>query len=221
MFSLFGIFFFHVDVQNPVALYPLNAAYTTKDMMGLQPDGISSNVQLAVGPDGNSEGSYQFWGTPDSFIELPNNGGLDTQYSLTVLMWVYPEGQDGPLFNYRPAGGWEVHYWIVSGKFFCRMVKRDGSSVPNLLSHHLKLGQWSYVGASYDYSTGINRMWVDETEIHQLHLGVYTLSTNYTVRIGAIIDDSRYFKGRVARIQVYSTALNLEQVIAVKTRGKG
>lgn len=191
-------------------------------MMGLQPDGISSNVRLAVGPDGNSEGSYQFWGTLDSFIELPNNDGLDTQYSLTVLMWVYPEGQDGPLFHYRPAGGWGVHYWIVhDGKFFCSMLKRDGSSVLHLLSHHLKLGQWSYVGASYDYSTGISRMWVDETEVHQLHLGVYTLSTNYNVRIGAMNDDPRYFKGRVARIQVYSTALNLEQVIAVKTRGKG
>ncbi|KAL9970515.1 hypothetical protein ACROYT_G022902 [Oculina patagonica] len=160
-----------IDVQDAIALYPFNYAYTTKDMMGIQPDGIPSNVQLVEGPDGNPEGSYQFLGTLDSFIELPNNGGLDTKYSITSL----------------------------------------------------NTGQWYYVGASYDYSTGDNRLWVDGTEVAQTNLGVITLGTDYPVRIGARIADphDRYFKGRVARVQVYNTSLNQEQVLAVKTRGRG
>ena len=190
--------------------------------MGNQPDGISSNVHLAEGPDGNREGSYQFMGTPDSYITLPNNGGLDTQHSLTVLMWVYLQGQDGPLFNYRLTGGWGVHVWIVGGgTFFSRMKNRKGSKVDALISPNpLRLEQWTYVGTSYDNNTGINRMWVDGTEVGQLNIGVQMLDTNFDVSIGVKPGDRKYFKGRVARVQVYNIALNLEQVLAVKKRGR-
>ena len=189
--------------------------------MGNQPDGIFSNVQLVDGPDGNCKGSYQFMGTPDSYITLPNNGGLDTQYSLTVLMWVYPQGQDGPLFNYSPAVGWRVHVWVVGGRFFSRMSNRNGATATNLQSPNpLSLEQWTYVATSYDYNTGITRMWVDGTEVGQLNIGVHMLGTNFDVHIGVRPGDHRYFKGRVARVQVYNTALNLEQVLAVKNKGR-
>lgn len=213
---------FLLDVQDPVALYPFNTAYTTKDMMGKQPDGIPSNVQLAVGPDGNSGGSYQFLGTSNSYIELPNNGGLDTQYSLTILMWIYLEElHDGPLFNYRPASPFGVHVWIAAGgKLFFRLANRQDAVYDFMVSQPLNSGQWIYVGASYDYNTGVARMWIDGTEVAQSNYGVFTLSTSSNVRIGVKSDESRYFKGRIAKVQVYNVALNLEQVLAVKTRGQ-
>lgn len=210
-----------IAVREPVALYPLNSAYGTKDMMGNQPDGIPSNVQLADGPDGECEGSHQFLGTQNSFITLPNLGGLDVQYSLTVLMWVYPQGQDGPLFNYRPSGDWEVHFWIVNGKFFSRMAERGGPLFRYLLSPTpLMIGRWAYVATSYDYNTGITRMWVDGIEVAQLDIGFHSMATNYDVRIGVKSGDGRQFKGRVSRVQVYDVALTLEQVLAVQNRGK-
>ena len=95
--------------------------------MGNQPDVIPSNVQLADGPDGEYEGSSQFLGTQNSFITLCNLGGLDVQYSLTVLMWVYLQGQDGPLFNYRPSGDWKVHIWLANGGKFFTSVWLNGA----------------------------------------------------------------------------------------------
>ena len=190
--------------------------------MGNQPNGFAVNVQLAAGPDGNSQGSYQFGGVSNSYIELPNNGGLDTKYSLTLLMWVYHEGTSGPLFNYRPSGNWAVHLFLTSGNLFCRFVKRNDAFVTALLSPSvLSLGQWVYVGASYDFSTGVARMWVDGAEVKRLNLGVYTLGTHGNVRMAVKSGDSRYFRGRIARVQVYNIALNLGQVTAVKSRGKG
>ena len=188
--------------------------------MGNQPSGTASNVQLASGPDGNSQGSYQFLGLHNSYIELPNNGGLDTQYSITLCMWVYPEGQVGPLFNYKPSGNdWGVHLWLTSSWFF-RPVKRNSEFLNALLGPSApKDGQWYYVAASYDYSSGVARLWVDETEVRKLSLGVYTLRTNYDVRMGVKGNDNRYFKGRIAKVQVYNIALNLGQVRAVKSRG--
>ena len=189
--------------------------------MGSQTDGIASNVQLAVGPHGHEGGSYQFWGTLNSYIELPNNGGLDTQYSLSLVMWVLPEGQSGPLFNYRPSGAWAVHLWIANGNLFFRLANRNDVLSSSALTSPVTFGQWIYVGASYDYSTGIARLWIDGTQVEQLTLGVFTLSTFTNVRLGVKSDDSRYFKGRIARVQVYNIALNREQYLAVQSRGKG
>lgn len=215
---LLSTHFFLSDVQDPVALYPFNAAYTTRDMMGNQPDGTASNVQLAVGPHGDASGSYQFWGTSNSYIELPNNGGLDTKYSLSLVMWVLPEGQNGPLFNYRPSGAWAVHLWIANGNLFFRLANRNDIMV-NALTSPVNWRQWIYVGASYDYSTGIARLWIDGTQVKQLALGVFTLSTFTNVRLGVKSNDSRYFKGRIAGVQVYNIALNREQYLAVRSRG--
>ena len=190
-------------------------------MMGNQPAGTTSNVQYAGGPDGTSQGSYQFWGHSNSYIELPNNGGLDTQYSMTMWMWVFPEGQDGPLFNYRPSGSWATHLFLAGdGKFFCRFTKRNDVMMDALVSPSaLNTGQWSYVGCSYDYSTGLARAWVGEREVSTRYLEITSLSTAYNVRLGVKIDDSRYFRGRIARVQVYNIALNLGQFTAVKFRG--
>lgn len=189
-------------------------------MMGNQPNGITSNVELAVGPHGNSQGSYQFSGSHNSYIELPNNGGLDTTYSITVLMWVYWEGSSGPIFNYRPSGTWAVHLFIANGNLFCRFVTRNDQFTTPLVSPSvLTVGKWYYVGASYDYSTGVARIWIDGVEVQMLNLGAFTLATVGNVRIGVKSDDIRYFKGRIAKVQVYNIALNMEQIKAVKFRG--
>ncbi|KAJ7352861.1 hypothetical protein OS493_033406, partial [Desmophyllum pertusum] len=114
-----------------------------------------------------------------------------------------------------------VHVWIAAGgKLFFRLANRQDAVYDFMVSQPLNSGQWIYVGASYDYNTGVARMWIDGTEVAQSNDGVFTLSTSSNVRIGVKSDDSRYFKGRIARVQVYNVALNLEQVLAVKTRGQ-
>ena len=206
-------------MQNPVALYPFNAAYITKDITGNQPDGIVSNVQLAVGPDGNSQGSYQFHGLLNSYIELPNTGGLDIQYSITLAMWVYYEGKDGPLFNYRPSGNWATQLWVNGATFFSRFVKRNGDMLDAIASSVLTSNRWYFVATSYDHDTGIARILVNGTEVRQLDVGIHSLDTADNVRIGVKSDDDRYFKGRVAKVQVYDAALTVDQVRAVRFRG--
>ena len=207
-----------------VAFYPFNSAHTTKDMLGSQLDGIASNVQLATGPKGNAGGSYRFMGTSNSYIELPNSGGLDTMYSLTVVMWIYPEGPTaGPLFNYGTSitNLWRLHFWIAAGgNFFFRPADRQGNMYSSVTSPATS-GQWHYVAVSYDYNTGVARLWIDGVEKGKETVGVFQLATDLNVRIGVKTGDARYFKGRVTGIQVYNVALNRDQIMAVKTRGEG
>ena len=65
-----------------------------------------------------------FYGTVNSYIEFPNKGGLDTRFSITLMCWVEPGGQDGPLFNYG-VSKWGVHMKIVEGKLLIRIVERS------------------------------------------------------------------------------------------------
>ena len=124
--------------------------------------GNARGVTFAPGPDGVAGGSHEFSGSPNNFIEFPNSEGgrMDVCYSITMLIWVYHRGQDGPLFNYMPDGAWGVHLWAVNGQLFVRFTKRDYSLTTRLL-HTALAGGWNFVGATYDRSTGDAKLWVD------------------------------------------------------------
>ena len=80
-----------VSVQDPIALYPLNSQYQTQEAYNRQHMGtteanasLAPSPSLAPGPDGKPRGSYQFPGQEDSYIEFPNNGGLNVKPSITM-----------------------------------------------------------------------------------------------------------------------------------------
>ena len=75
------------------------------------------------------------------------------------------------------------------------------------------------MGASYDQANGDAKLWVDGLVVQTLNIGVnLQLATQDSVRMGVKIGDGRYFKGRIAQMQVYNVALTQEQIQAVKER---
>ena len=72
-------------------MFPLNAACRTKEFNNRVIEGVPSGVTLAPEPDGSASGSYEFYGTSNSYIEIPNSAGepLDVRYSMTMPGWVY------------------------------------------------------------------------------------------------------------------------------------
>ena len=156
------------DLPIPVALYPLNGRYGTGDIgPNKNPPGIPSDIHLAPGPYRQPQGSYQFSGTWTSCIEIPNNGGLDTKYSITVLAWVNRENHQGPIFNYG-ADVWGFHLWIWVGAGNAYANAYGWMSQPN---SPIASNSWYYVGATYDFSSGIATVWVNGeagSEVRQL-----------------------------------------------------
>ena len=74
----------------------------------------------------NEDGAYEFKGTADSFVEIPNDGKMDIKNSMTILANVYPTGSGGPIVNYK-TDGWGVHLWqFESTELFVRFVHRNG-----------------------------------------------------------------------------------------------
>lgn len=183
------------------------------------PPGKMGYVRYAPGPDKLPGGSYQFYGRPDSFIEFPNRGKLDTRKSITILAWIYPEGSAGPIFNYMP-NGWGVHLWMVSSNtLFVRYTRRQGRTMTApLSSRRMTSRKWQYIAATYDYITGIAKLYLDSKVIAQRRLGRMRLATNYPVRMGAKIGDRRYFRGRISCVMVFDSALNPNQIARRKKR---
>ena len=143
-----------------------------------------------------------------------------------MLCWIYPEKTDGPIFHYGTTTRWGIHFWtVIDGKLFVRFVKRGYNyRTPHLLTAQpLALNQWHYVGASYDYNSGIARLWVNGQQVVEQNIGADTpLASQDHVRMGASeVDTSRFFKGRITAMQVYNVALTAEQINAIKSAGQG
>lgn len=209
-----------VNIPVPIALYPLNGKYKTWDVSGRSnPNGNAHGVRLAPGPDGHPQGSYQFSGKSNSFIEFPNTGALTAKYSITLLAWVYVESKGGPIFNYNPQG-WGVSLWINSKRFLtAKFIEDDGGCRTCLVSAlPFKENVWRYVGMSYDHTSGIAKLWVNGRVSSQRNIGttIGGLSTSWNVRMGArAAKDGNYFKGRISRMQVYDRALTQREVEVV------
>ena len=204
---------------NPVAFYPLDGFHGTADM-GPNPllSGQPVGVRLAEGPFGNPNGSFYFEGSGNSYVEFKKSAALDTKYSISIFSWIYPE-KDGPIFNYM-INGWGMHLWVNTPLvLFVRFVFRDHRWPNPLISSELRKQEWNFVGTTYDGNTGLATLWIGNRTVLETNIGKHELATQYGVRMGARIGDNRYFRGKIACLQVYAEAIySSEEIMAVRKR---
>ncbi|XP_078359625.1 uncharacterized protein LOC144644082 isoform X4 [Oculina patagonica] len=204
-------------IPKPVGLYPLNKAFGAKDAGPSHENGVLSNVDLGTGPGDSEDEAYEFKGTADSFVEIPNDGKLDTQNSMTILANVYPTGSGGPILNYK-TDGWGVHLWqFESNELFVRFVHRNGVFHKPIASRVLQLNEWNQVGATYDNTTGVAQLWHNGKMVKSRNIGQIKLATQYPIRIGARDGDERRFAGKISCLQLYNKALDEQQIGNLKS----
>ena len=213
-----NIFFLLLAVPEPVAYYPLNARYKAAEKENKQPKGILGNVAITNGPYNEPGGAYMFNGTVSSYIEFPNKGGLDTRFSMTLMCWVQPGGQGGPLFSYG-LNHYSVFISVDSnGKFLSQIVKHKYFIKLPLRTVRtpevLPVGKWVHVAASYDHNTGNNWLYVNgQLRVSQNIGRGYEIATfPQKVRMGTIGSAIGNFKGKIAEMKVYNVALNEAQI---------
>lgn len=166
------------------------------------------------GPDGLPAGSYQLQGFANSFIYFPNTGRLDTQRSITILLWLWPESA-GPIFHYMPRGI-GVNLRMISRKVIrAEFVSRD-RKITRRISRRIRSRVWNYIAATYDYHTGLATMWLDSIPITQRNIGRVRLATNYPAISGRRPGDPRHFRGRISCLHIYNLALNSYQIRKLK-----
>ena len=206
-------------MPGPIAIYPLNAKHRANPVSPYSvPPGKTFEVTLADGPDGDPKGSYAFSGFSDSYIKFPSGSKLDTKYSITLAAMIYPEAP-GPIFHYHgTALGWGTNLWLVdTDTLRWSISNRKTLENSHLFSSRLKKTAWNFIAVTYDYTTGPAAVWIDGVKVQQKLLERIKIATNYTVRLGAINGDDRYFKGRISCLQVYSRALAQDEILAAKS----
>ena len=202
-------------VPEPVAFYPLNASYKAAEKENRQPYGILGDVSVTKGPYNKPGGAYMFYGTASSYIEFPNKGSMDTQYSISLMCWVQPAGQGGPLFSYG-GSNWGVHMGIEEGKLFIRIVQRRSfhqlSSIRT--PEVLPVGKWVHVAASYDHARGSNSLYINGhlKASHNIGIGYQIATNTQKVQMGSKDGRDENFKGKIAEMKVYDVALNKAQI---------
>lgn len=157
----------------------------------------------------------RFPGKPGSYAILPNKGSLDTRDSITIIAWVKPSGP-GTVLEYFPRG---IRVSIPTRrKLQVTFRRRNGKPVRPVFSRRgLKPGQWNYISVTYDQRRNQATLWKDARPLTSRNIGWIRLKTNTRrVYIGGDPKSRRPFRGSIACVQIYSQALDGEQIKAVK-----
>ena len=201
-------------------MYPLTISTRGRDIsLYSNPTGIPRGIKYVRGPDGRPNTAIRFSGNPNSYVEFPNRGKLDTKRSITLLAWIFHEGRAGPIFNYMP-NGWGVHFWMITPRtLFVRFTRRRGRRfTAAVTSRRVLHRRWQFVGATYDGRKGIAKLFINNRFVARRGIGRIRLATNYPVRMGARVGDKRYFLGRISCMQVYGQSLTSSQILRRKKR---
>ncbi len=193
-----------------------NSGTSTADQTSNGNNGtLTSGVNWVSGQSGSA---VQFPGTSNSYVNIPNttSGALDTRYSISMFAWYWPGSngsQQNPIIQYN-ANGWGTHLWQTgSNQLFVRFTARGTLAFTNSLQANTLIpNQWNCVGATYDYNTGIARLWCNGVNVQTLNIGVMQLSTNYPVRVGSVDFDSRRTNSKVDNVAIYDRALNATEI---------
>jgi len=209
-----------------VAFYPLDKQFTTNDENNRpQLMGTAYNTAFTTGPYNAADGAYELFGKNTSYIEFPNGeGNLDVKYSITLMCWVRPGGQDGPLIDYKKGGALGVHISIVDGKFCNSITTYPVHNFFPAIStdQPLEIGKWVHVAATYNNLTGVNSIYVNGVlrKTQNIRKGHRIATNEPEVRVGVKDGDGRYFKGAITKMGVYDVALSAQQILAVRNRDK-
>lgn len=217
-------------LPHPVGLYPLNDLYRTADASCYgNLGGTPEDVKLVKGPFGKESTAYQFAGIGTSYINIPGSRHLDTQNSITILVWIFQTGHAGSIiayFNSNRHGQGDVTRTASveiltssTSSVSSNLRGRNGKSVRLSSNNSVTLDkEWHYVGVSYNHIGGTAILWIDGNAVQQLILGDFKLSTDGDIRIGGRQGKGDSFEGRISCVQIYDKAFSRKEVEEVKNR---
>ena len=203
-------------MPEPFAFYPLDGEYKAAEKEKKQLPGILFAVALTIGPYNESTGAYNFFGNNTSYIEFSSNRTQVSQpHSITLMCWVQPGGQDGPLFNYGQTDH-GVGIWInLNGKFYQEIKKGQEFHTDASLA----VGEWVHVAATYNHSNGENSLYINGVLNKSQNIGTAHLNSTHGPIALMGVKGNGYFKGKIAQMKIYHAALDGAQIMAAINQG--
>ena len=219
-------------MPKPVGIFPLDYENGIHDISssGIR-SGIMVGVASAPGPRGEAQGSTHFVSN-HSFVELFNNGGLDTKKSITISLWLYLEAFSGNIFGFYGKQWTAVSLFLQNEVLGLSVYPKNAyySRTPPLPGAKMSLKTWYYVSVVYDFESGMASLWMDgQKKPNTISVGSFKLATKHNIRLGGSrfvgLDGVPVLKGRMSCFQVYDVALSEFHINKAKNtcwnKGKG
>lgn len=202
---------------NPIALFRLDNAQEVVDISYMKHHpGNAFNVTLSGGLSRYFNSSLSFTGASSSFVSIPHTESLDFRQSFTVLLWVLPKKEFGPLFYYgTSSSGFELR---VSNSTLLVILISDGRSQIEFRGPKLNLHNWNLVGTSYDYYKGAFVLYChnvssNTTSRTERIIGTMKLKLSQQLTLAATLKKDDYFEGSLACLQIYETKLTDDEMV--------
>ncbi|XP_048587651.1 uncharacterized protein LOC116605921 [Nematostella vectensis] len=207
-------------MPKPIGLYNFSWPYGFEDRTGIGLPMDPAFISKAYGPYGDRDGASLFIYTP---IQLPGSDQIDTRYSITALIWIRQETA-GPIFQYDNNSLKGVHFWFrTPTELYLQIPERGTAKTYGASTYsNLTTNTWHHVGFTYDYSTGLQRLYVNGTKVAEKNIGTHEIATNYELRFGKnygvrLLPGGTYgIKARMYCFQLYDQALSPDQVNAAR-----
>lgn len=161
-----------------------------------------------------------------SYIEIPASGSLSPA-TATMTAWIKPAAWTGSGEMVLNEGADVVELYMVPSHNLQFAIRDSGSNIRYAPASSLQpsLGTWQYVAVTYD---GSNTMYYlnGASDLESLPYGTI-LSTSQTFCIGCMdywlhnSGNANFFSGSIADVQLYSKALNSQQIQQVYQGGIG
>lgn len=211
-----------------------DAKIDTKNIMGiwLFDEGKGDAAEDASGNGNSGEINGAKWGKGkfgsalsfdggDDFVAIQPSASLDTRTNITISAWIYPT-KDGPIVEYQhPGGTWGTHLWITApSNLFVRVIKRDGAFTTNIVCP-TSLKEWHHVATTYDYSSGMVKLFLAGKECQSLNIGVTEQSTHGPVFIGKAPWDGRAFNELIDEVAIFDVVLQEAEIQDIMNKGLG
>ena len=141
---------------------------------------------------------------------------LSSRYSITLLVWVYPERTRGELISYWRDSHYGVGISLENSRPVFDIYSRDQSTKHSLQStKQLPLNQWYHIAGAYDNNTGDARLFVDGDPVENTTItSSLELETESGLWLGYL------FKGKLAQVWIFNVSLSADEVNDVKDTNK-
>lgn len=182
-----------------------------------------AKVGQVDGPDGTPKGATKLPGKPNNYIEIINNGKLDTKKSITMTIWARIYGGDGPVMQFGRKWGDGVLVWFFSKRrrLVAAIVSRNKVRKVFLNVPFTRMYKaWTFIGLTYDSQSGIAKLWINEKVTKKRVGRLVRIATKGPVRIGSARYRRRVLnlKADISCFQLYRIAVTEQQMRKIRKR---
>lgn len=209
------------DIEKPpVGLYPFHKKTAGTNIYGkdLSTEASLNSISYDRDIDGIHDNVIVFEGSKHSYVEIPRSTTLDTTKSITIVVSLYPTGDEGDIFTYRTTGGGvsllqREGTSATHSTVFIRYIKRSLQLLEPLKEEILVKNEWNIIATTYDYAAGDAKVYRNGKHIKTINVGNNYIATQFPIRLGAIQGSFSPYKGSLSCLQIYDYAMDPMEVI--------